>query len=124
MLKFRCGRCKPPDTIPTTPQTKPDPKGKAVASLIFSVISLTAPSAVFLLMPQFVQVESDHPIGGFGDAFVLLGLGFLSFLIVLPFSIFGLMFGILGLKSTKRPFAIVGIIFSILTLARLFLLFL
>jgi hypothetical protein len=111
---------KSPDSTPTLHQTKPDPKGKAVTAFIFGLISLAVPF-ILLGLALLLDVEYEHPYGGF---LVLMGIGALSFLIVLPLSIFGLIFGMLGLKSTKRTFAIVGITLSILALARFFLFFL
>lgn len=66
----------------TTQQTKLDPKGKAISSLVLGIISI--------------------PLGIF---FGIIGSG-------LP-ALLGLIFGTMGVKSTKKTIAVMGIILCI-----------
>jgi len=81
-------------------QSKSDPKGKAIASLILGIISFT-PIVTQLMMPFIYYLIS--PIRGI---IVLFLRG------ILILSIVGIILGILGLKSSKRNFAITGIVLN------------
>lgn len=86
-----------------TQQPKFDPKRKAIASLIFGIISISP--NIFLPLLADIIPFAIAPL-----------LGFYLFLIIFLFAIIGLVFGILGLKSTKRNFAIAGIVLCLIGL--------
>jgi len=87
-----------------TQQSKPDPKGKAIASLIFGVISIIGLYLMYSIVPMRFIVSFRNP-----ESFI-----FPVIAIILP--LIGLVLGIRGLKSTKRVFALAGIVLSVISL--------
>lgn len=91
-----------------TIQLKPD--RKSIISLILGIVSVGSISLSYLItlgVAIFGLMGVSQQIGIF-----LAGL----FFIALISAILGLIFGIMGLKSTKRNFAIAGIVLSIIGL--------
>lgn len=86
-----------------TQSPKSNSKGKAVASLVLGVISMTLG-----LMPEVFLFLGMNPMA----PSPILNIVFLLPIVAL----FGVILGILGLKSTKRNFAIVGIVLCIIGL--------
>lgn len=81
-------------------QNKSNPKGKAVASLVLGIISIVGSAIIFasyasFLFPSFWRniVFQSYIMGWIITIFFIFG-GI--------FSICGLTFGIIGLKSTKK----------------------
>ena len=88
-----------------TQPSKPDPKGKAVASFWVGIISfLSIPVAILGGKALEWIGVNEHTIM-FPTVILILVAGFTA-----PI---GLILGILGLKSTKRKLAIAGIILSL-----------
>jgi len=89
-------------------QPKPDPKGKAVASLVFACIGIVIQIYLIQSINSWVAKTGE---GAFG------AMGFLiSSPIPFLFGLIGLILGIKGLKSTRRNLAIAGIVFSIISI--------
>ena len=84
-------------------QSEPDSKRKAIFSLILGLISLIL--GLFPLLFLFLGMNPMAPSR------------ILNIVFLLPITILvGLIFGIMGLKSTKRNFAIIGIVLSVIGL--------
>ena len=103
-----------------TQQPKPNPKGKAVASLILGVITIILFSSWLVefwcsispvdsigcyLHRITLRIISAFPTGSTGVIIVIIYILQISFL-----PIIGFILGILGLKSTKKNLALIGII--------------
>ena len=85
-----------------TQPSKPDPKGKAIASFVLGIISV----GILVLLVRFISLnKASYDI-------IILGLS----LLLAVSGIIGLISGIKGLKSTKGIFAIIGIILCIVGL--------
>ncbi len=84
-----------------------DPKRKAVVSLVFGLISVIP---VVMLLIAFISPWEVLRI------FAYLFIVFPSYILGLIFAILSLIFGIMGLKSSKKKFAVAGIIFSTINL--------
>jgi len=80
-------------------QSKINSKGKAIASLVFGIISIS-PNILVRLLVDIIPFAIAPVIGFF--LFIITSLG----------AIIGLILGIMGLKSTKRNFAIAGIVLN------------
>jgi hypothetical protein len=78
---------------------------KALASLILGALSGILIMAPFTILLPFGRLMELGPL-----------VAFVEFKIVPLFAFLGLIFGILGLKSTKKKFAIVGIILCLIGL--------
>lgn len=91
----------------TEQQSRPDPKGKAIASLAFACIGIIIQLVVHL---QILNCYKEIHEG------LACGAGFIFFEVPngLLFGFLGLNLGFKGLKSTKRTLAIIGIILSII----------
>lgn len=92
-------------------QPNADSKGKAAASLMLGTISI-----VFVLMPLLSlailgMLEIDST-----EASLFSVIPWLFPFATPPAAILGLIFGILGLKSTKKKLAISGVILGIISL--------
>lgn len=90
-----------------TQPIKPDPKGKAVASLILGIISTA------LVVITLVSIYGIMPLPKF--------FGPIAFIVmynfaVIPIAMIGWILGMKSLKSTKSNLAITGIILSIVGL--------
>jgi hypothetical protein len=102
-------------------QTKPDPKGKAIASFALGIISVILSLSLWLtiwlplIMPGYLALPwlwlgkllyilAPHPF---------LGI-FIGFIPAIILGFVGLILGIKGLKSSKNIFAKVGIILNII----------
>jgi len=102
------------NSLNNQPSIKSDPKGKAIASLILGIISLTMGLSGFF--PHFPSVWS---LAEDINEFVVYCLIFIFTTII------SLILGIIALvKSTKKKLAIAGIIFSVVALIILMGLFL
>jgi len=95
------------NSLNNQPSIKPDPKGKAIASLILGIISLTAGlSGFFPRLPFSIWSLTEE-----FEEFVVYCFIFIFIAII------SLILGIIALvKSTKKEFAIAGIIFSVVAL--------
>jgi len=83
-------------------------EGKAIVSLILGIISGISILAIILLIELLTRLER-LPMSMPLAEFIFYGIA--------PFiGIIGIVFGISGLKSTKRKFAIVGIILCLIGL--------
>jgi len=87
----------------TLQQSKPDPKGKAIISLVLGIVSM-----LLGLLPALFLALGMNPMA----PLPILNIVFLLPLVVL----IGIVLGILSLKSTKRNFAIAGIILCLIGL--------
>jgi len=91
-----------------TPETKFDSRGKAISSFIFGIIS-GASTVLPIVIVELLTYLKSLPM-------VLPGLELIFYWIAPSTAIIGLIFGILGLKSTKKKFAIAGIILCLIGL--------
>jgi hypothetical protein len=89
-------------------QPKPNPKGKAVVSLLLGIISGISVITIIIVIELLSR---------FGGLPMVMPLAEFVFYRMAPLiAIIGLILGILGLKSTKRNFAIAGIILCLIGL--------
>ena len=95
--------------------SKPDPKGKAIASIILGIIS------ILILIGSSFYYEMFRE-GKYAAAIYDLMLNqLLMLLLASAIGFIALILGIKGLKSTKRYYAMAGIIISALFWIMLFL---
>jgi uncharacterized membrane protein len=87
----------------TLQQPQLDPKGKAIISLVLGIVSILLGLLPTLFLGLGMNPMAPSPI---------LNIVFLLPLVVL----IGIVFGILGLKSTKKKFAIAGIVLCLIGL--------
>lgn len=89
-------------------QPRPNPKGKAAASIVLGFIAAILPFAI--LLPELTSPHAGGVIGGILSIFgPLLILAIIAGLIVI-------ILGIMGLKPTKGNLALVGVILGIIAL--------
>lgn len=88
-------------------QSKPDPKGKAIASLVLGAISILP---FILLLIAFISPWEALRV--FAYLFFVLP----SYVLGLILATLGLICGTIGLKSSKKKLAITGIVFSTISL--------
>jgi len=105
-----------------TENLKPDPKGKATASFMLGIVSVT-PLVVYIPSSLVLFLLGSHG-GGLESAsgslaFLVMSLCLLT-IIAGPI---GLILGVMGLRSTKRNFAMAGIILCIVGLVFLLAVF-
>jgi len=86
-------------------QSNPDPKRKAIASLVLGIISVGLLLLLYGIIGATI-ILGIMEMSGMGVFLMSLLFGALLSALV------GLILGILSLKSTKRNFAIAGIILS------------
>jgi len=109
-----------------TQLSKPDPKGKAIASFVLGFISVvlgffaSIPQSLNpLIGPEWLDGRTAPPL----LKILILFLFFSPPLIVIT-GLIGVIFGIIGLKSTKKTFAIIGLLLGAISfLCGLLLLF-
>jgi hypothetical protein len=83
-----------------------DPKRKAITSLIFGFISAT--------LSILTLAGGIYGVIGLPKLFGLIIMGPVMYCFALvPFTIIGVILGIMGMKSTKKRFAIAGTILSL-----------
>ena len=92
-------------------EQKPDPKGKAIASFVLGIIN---PIVAILAMRIFSLSVIPKPLAFLKP--ILLPIIPAIFLFFPISFVLGILFGIMGLKSTKRNFAVAGILLSVLSL--------
>jgi len=90
-------------------QSNPNPKGKAIASLVMGIISGIS------VITIIITIELLTRLGALPMTPMPLG-EFMFYWIDPLIAIIGLILGVLGLKSTKRNFAIAGIILCLIGL--------
>lgn len=94
-------------------QPKPDPKGKAIASLVLGIISALWPPIQFLSVMIIMMAQTG------GGYFVIIFLHSISFFVASLISIIGITLGVQGLKSTRKGLAIAGIVLCVIGLGGL-----
>ena len=87
---------------------KSNPRVQAITSLILGIISIILN---LILIAHYSRVLGEGLLGMIGAY-----LSFFSLILCWLFSISGFIFGIFGLKSTKKKLAIIGIILSVIGL--------
>jgi len=93
-------------------QTKPDPKGKAIASFVLGMVSIIP---IVLFLSIYIIPFGEGEGGHWQRGLFILFIGFVSIFTMIV-GLIGLILGIKDLKSTKRNFAIVGIILCVIGL--------
>ena len=98
-------------------QTKYNPRGKAIASLILGIISLILFMAWIIDFWYFTSPDGIRYYFNYVLKKIPLELRALINIFQIPLlPIFGLILGIFGLKSTRKKFAITGIMLCSISL--------
>jgi len=90
-------------------QPKPDPKGKAVASFVLGIIAATPNLLILTNIPMVLYL--DNPPITFAS--LIIGVA-------------AIVFGIMGISSSKRKYSIIGVslgLIPFLSLLRIYVLF-
>jgi len=92
--------------------SKPDPKGKAIASFILGSISILPAIPLLIAILRKSLLTTDFLIV---LIYAMIGMGSTYRVPLIP--LLGVILGVMGLKSTKKSFAIIGLILSLIGLA-------